>query len=67
MFSKRLNETRKQRGITAQQMANHLGIELRSYRNYESGDREPSLNLLVKIADKLDVSVDYLLGRTDTP
>ena len=40
MFHKRLNETRKNAGITAQQMADWLGIELRSYRNYESGDRE---------------------------
>ncbi|MCI9469081.1 MAG: helix-turn-helix transcriptional regulator [Oscillospiraceae bacterium] len=67
MFHKRLNETRKNAGITAQQMADWLGIELRSYRNYESGDREPSFAMLVKIANKLNVSTDYLLGRTDAP
>lgn len=67
MFHKRLNETRKKAGITAQQMADWLGIELRSYRNYESGDREPSFAMLVKIANKLNVSTDYLLGRTDAP
>lgn len=67
MFHKRLNETRKNAGITAQQMADWLGIELRSYRNYESGDREPSFAMLVKIANKLNVSTDYLLGRTDEP
>ena len=67
MFHKRLNETRKNAGITAQQMADWLGIELRSYRNYESGDREPSFAMLVKIANKLTVSTDYLLGRTDAP
>lgn len=67
MFHKRLNETRKKAGITAQQMADCLEIELRSYRNYESGDREPSLRMLVKIADRLGVSTDYLLGRTDEP
>lgn len=65
MFCKRLNETRKARGITAQQMADELEINLRSYRNYESGDREPSLDMLVKIAKKLEVTTDYLLGRTD--
>lgn len=65
MFCKRLNETRKARGITAQQMADELGINLRSYRNYESGDREPSFDMLVKIAEKLEVTTDYLLGRTD--
>ncbi len=65
MFSKRLNETRKKRGVTAQQMADYLGIGLRSYRNYESGDREPSLEVLVQIADRLEVSTDYLLCRTE--
>lgn len=65
MFSRRLNETRKECGITAQQMADYLQIGLRSYRNYESGDREPSLQVLVQIADKLDVSTDYLLCRDE--
>ena len=67
MFSSRLNFTRKSKGITAQQMADKLNIGLRSYRNYESGDREPSLSNLIRIADILEVSTDYLLGRTDFP
>ena len=36
MFGKRLNETRKSHGLTAQQMADFLSITLRTYRNYES-------------------------------
>ena len=59
-----LNKTRKSQGFTAQQMADYLGIKLRSYRAYESNDREPSFQTLVKIADKLNVTADYLLGRT---
>lgn len=65
MFSQRLNAVRKYRGITAQFMANELNMGLRSYRNYESNDRFPSPEALVKIADILDVSIDYLLGRDD--
>ena len=65
MFSRRLNDIRKEKHFTAQHMADLLDIELRSYRKYESGDRQPSLTTLVKIADILDVSVDYLLGRDD--
>lgn len=65
MFHERLNKVRKSQNITAQQMADHLCIGLRSYRNYESGDRYPSFEVLVKIADKLDVSIDYLLCRDD--
>ena len=64
-FGIRLNQSRKQRGYTAQQMADKLQMELRSYRNYESGDREPSLRMLIQIADILDMSVDYLLCRDD--
>lgn len=63
MFSKRLNQIRKSKNVTAQQMADHLHMGLRSYRNYESGDRYPSLEVLVAIADFLDVSIDYLLCR----
>lgn len=65
MFKDRLNQVRKQRGFSAQHMADYLNIGLRSYRNYESGDREPSLDMLVKIADKLDVSIDLLLCRDE--
>lgn len=66
-FGKRLNKIRKQRGRTAQQMADMLGIGLRSYRAYESDDREPSFANLVKIAESLDVSTDYLLGLDELP
>lgn len=67
MFSKRLNETRKSTGFTAQQMADYLCIHIRAYRKYESGDTMPNLISLVKIADKLNVSTDYLLCRTENP
>lgn len=64
-FGKRLNQTRKDRGKTAQDMANMLGIGIRSYRAYESNTREPYFETLVKIADYLDVTTDYLLCRDD--
>ncbi len=64
-FGERLNHVRKDRGQTAQSMANMLGIGLRSYRAYESGDREPCFEILLKIADFLDVSTDYLLCRDE--
>lgn len=64
-FSTRLNQTRKQKGLTAQKMADYLQMQIRGYRKYESGDSSPSLETLVKIADKLDVSIDYLLCRDE--
>ena len=63
MFGRRLNEARKSKGFTAQQMADALNITLRSYRYYESGSRQPSFDMLIKIADKLEVSIDYLFAR----
>ncbi len=65
MFSKRLNEVRKSRGFTAQKMADCLHMGIRSYRNYESGDRFPAQDTLVKIADILNVPIDFLLGRDE--
>lgn len=63
MFGARLNKTRKEKGYTAQQMADMLSVTIRTYRHYESEHSYPSLNALVQIADILDVPTDYLLCR----
>lgn len=60
---KRLKEERKNSGLTQEQMAKLLGIRQPSYIRYENGSGEPSLATLVKLADILDISLDYLLGR----
>lgn len=65
MFGKRLREMRMKHGFTQQKMADLLDVALRSYQKYEQGERSPSYDLLVKIGDTLDVSLDYLLGRDD--
>ena len=65
MFGKRLNNIRKSRGFTAQQIADSININLHSYRKYESNDRQPSYEILIKLADKLNVSTDYLLCRDE--
>lgn len=65
MFPDRLNTIRKERGFTAQQMADMLQTGIRNYRKYESGDAKPTLEGLVAIADILDVSIDYLLCRDE--
>ncbi len=65
MFTQRLNQTRKEKGFTAQQMADLLSVGLRTYRNYESGHSSPSIYALAQIADILNVSTDYLLCRDD--
>ena len=65
IFQERLIEQRKLNKITQRQMAEFLQIAQPSYIRYENGSSEPSLENLVKIADYFDVSVDYLLGRTE--
>lgn len=65
MFPKRLNELRHMKTLTAQNMADMLSVSIRTYRHYESGHSSPNLETLVKIADILDVSLDFLLCRDD--
>ncbi len=65
MFNKRLREMRMKRGFTQQRLADILNIALRSYQCYETGTRTPCYDLLILIADTLDVSIDYLLGRDE--
>ena len=65
MFNKRLRKMRMKCGITQQSMADRLQISLNAYQKYEQAERSPSLECLVHIADILDVSIDYLLGRGD--
>ena len=65
MFNKRLRSVRKNRGIKVQCMADHLNLSLRAYQFYESGHRSPPLDTLIKIANFLDVSIDYLACRDD--
>lgn len=65
MIAKRLFLTRKKRGLTQIEIANRLGIPRTTYNGYELGNNEPNFKTLVRIADFLDVSVDYLLGREE--
>lgn len=63
IFKERLIALRKLNKLTQTGVATYLGIAQASYIRYEKGTSEPTLANLVKIADLLDVSVDYLLGR----
>ncbi len=65
MFNQRLRKMRMKSGLTQQAMADKLQISLNAYQKYEQAERSPSLDCLVHIADILNVSVDYLLGRDD--
>ena len=64
-FPARLREVRKQRKMTQEQLGKRVDVTKVSISCYENGSRMPDVETLEKIADALDVSVDYLLGRTD--
>jgi repressor LexA len=63
----KIKDLRKQKNKTQQQMADILQITQKTYYNYESGTTEAPHEILQKIADYFDVSVDYLLGREIAP
>jgi len=66
-FKENLKSCRKTAKKTQKQIAEKLGISERSYQHYELGTREPNIEMLVKMAVIFDVSLDFLLGRTDNP
>ncbi len=63
----RLKELRKQKGISQLKLALALNTNQNTISRYETGEREPGINELIKIADYFNVSIDYLLERTDNP
>lgn len=67
LFAARLVETRKAKKILAKDIATALGITKVTVSQYEHGTALPSLKSLVMLADVLDVSTDYLAGRSDVP
>ena len=66
-LAKRLKELRESRRVYQREMAEHLGLSFRGYQNYETGQSEPKIAALIAIADYYQVSIDYLVGRTDVP
>lgn len=60
-----LREARKEFGYTQAKMAELLHISQQTYSDYENGKTSPDPKTLIAIAECLDVSTDYLLGRTD--
>ena len=66
-FSERLIELRKSRGLTQKQVYESVSMSMLGYQRYEYGEREPSFQKLIALADYFDVSLDYLVGRSDDP
>ena len=60
-----LRAIRELSGQTQEEVANAIGCSTVVYSRYETGSRQPSIDMLISICDHFHVSVDYLLGRND--
>ncbi len=66
-FCNRLQQLKKDNNLLQKTIAIDNGLSLRAYQYYERGEREPSLSTLISLANYFNVSLDYLVGRTDKP
>lgn len=65
MFSKRLIQLRKEKGLLQGELAKVLNIEQAAVSHWENGRRTPDNDMLMTLANYFDVSTDYLLGRSE--
>lgn len=66
-FNENLKTARERRGLSQKDIAESIGVAKSTYSLYESGNREPNVQTIKKIADVLNVSADELLGIDDEP
>ncbi len=64
-FGNKLYTLRTKKKVGQKEFANYLHVSVSTVSNYENNVHEPDLPTLVKIADYFDVSIDYLLNRTE--
>jgi transcriptional regulator with XRE-family HTH domain len=64
-FGKRLTEVRKNKNLSQEDLAKHLGTKSPVIGRYERDEMKPSIDTANKLAEFLEVSLDYLTGNTD--
>ena len=67
MIIERLKKLRKKEKLTQKDIATFLNISQPAYQQFESGKKKMNLETMEKLADYFNVSIDYLLGKTDIP
>ncbi len=65
MLYRRIRDLREDKDLTQKQMGEILSCSQRVYSNYERGELDIPTEILIKLADYHNVSVDYILNRTD--
>ena len=66
-FNENLKAARERKNMTQKEVADNIGVAKSTYSLYESGNREPNVQTIKKIADALNVSADDLLGLSPEP
>jgi transcriptional regulator with XRE-family HTH domain len=67
IFSKRLRKLRLDQKNTLQNIGDAIGCNRQAIGNFENARKSPSLDMVIALADYFDVSLDYLVGRSDDP
>ncbi len=67
MMYRRIRDLREDKDLNQTQVAKMLGMSQTGYSKYETGENDLPTAVLIMLADFYDVSVDYLLNRTDEP
>ena len=65
MIYRRIRDLREDSDTTQAELGKELNVSQRCYSHFENGTRSIPLDILIKLADHYNVSVDYLLERTD--
>lgn len=63
----RIRDLREDHDLSQQQVADAIGITQRKYSYVETGQQQLTADILIKLADFYDVSIDYILRQTQTP
>ena len=66
-FGEHLKSLRKDKKVTQKEVAKAIGATERNYQHYEANTKRPGFDNLIALADYFDVSLDYLVGRSDDP
>ena len=67
MAYRRLRDLREDRDLKQRELAAYLGCSQRVYSNYELGQRDIPTDILIRLSEFYNVSIDYLLGLTTNP
>lgn len=66
-YGNRLKQLRNKKGLSQKELTERLNINRSTYARYETSATQPDYETLERLADFYEVSVDYILGRTDNP